>query len=195
MFLIFDTETTGLPDFKKPADAPGQPRLASIAAALINEAGEVEQSIYHLVRPDGWSPEVVAKSAAAFSVNGLTLEQLQNEGGEIADVLASYDALVDQCTGIAAYGVAFDQKILRAEQRLAGRPDRFGERPTFCVLQAVRSLIGAKKPVTLTEAYQQVFGEPLPGAHHAQVDLKATVRLFLHLQERNLVTFKPQGKA
>ena len=34
MFAFFDTETTGLPDWKAPADAPGQPRIASVAIIL-----------------------------------------------------------------------------------------------------------------------------------------------------------------
>lgn len=192
MFLLFDTETSGLFDYRQPADAPGQPRMASIAAALITDKGEIAESFYELVQPDGWSEDVIARSAEAFDINRLSMKLLMDEGKPVADVLAMFDALVDQCTGISAYGVTFDQKVVRAEQRLAGRPDRYGERPTFCVMHAAKPLCGMKKMPKLIEAVRSIFGEDLPDAHDAQADLRATVRLFTHMMERDLVTWKPQ---
>lgn len=192
MFLIFDTETTGIPDFRLPADAPGQPRMASIAAALVDESGGVVESFYELVRPDGWDDDVIARSAAAFAINRLTIERLRDEGKPVVDVLGMYDVLVDKCVGIAAYSIPFDQKIIRAEQRRAGRPDRYGERPTFCVMQGVKPLLGVKKVMKLTEAINAVFGETLPDAHDAHVDLRATVRLFLEMKARGIVEWTPQ---
>ncbi|MFT3987226.1 3'-5' exonuclease [Aestuariivirga sp.] len=192
VFLIFDCETTGLPDFKKPADAPGQPRLCSIAAALVNDAGEIVQSFYSLVRPDGWLPEVIEKARGAFAVNGLSIDILTAEGRPVADVLAEYDAMVDQCTGIAAYGVAFDQKMIRAEQRIAGRPDRYGERPTFCVLTEAPKACGQSKRMKLAEALKILLDEDLPDAHNAKADLAATVKIFNHMRERGLVVFREQ---
>lgn len=52
MYLVIDTETTGLPDWRLPADAEGQPRLASWCFIL----------------------------ADAGAINGLTNERLQAEG-------------------------------------------------------------------------------------------------------------------
>jgi len=198
MYLIFDTETTGLPDFKAAADAPGQPRVCSLAAALVTRDGEIAASFYDLIHPTDWSQEVISKAANAFSVNGLSVERLEREGKPVVEVLEAYDNLVDQCDGIAAFGVAFDQKMLRAEQRIAGRRDRYGERPTFCIQHAARPLCkipaakGGFKQPKLAEAMQALFGEDLPDAHDAQVDLKATVRIFNLMQERGLVTWKPQ---
>lgn len=192
MFLLLDTETSGLFDFRQPADAPGQPRMCSIAATLWNPETDNCDHIDYLVRPDGWSDDVIARSAEAFAINGLSMERLQDEGRPIAEVLEAYDALVDRCTGIAAYGVAFDQKVVRAEQRLAVRPDRYGERPTFCVLQAARPLCGVKKAIKLTEAVRIALGEELVDAHTARADLDATLRLFRLMHERGLVSWKPQ---
>jgi len=43
-YLVFDTETTGLFDFKLPADDPSQPRLAS-AAFIIHRRGKKSRRI------------------------------------------------------------------------------------------------------------------------------------------------------
>ncbi|MEY4951800.1 MAG: hypothetical protein RL299_224, partial [Pseudomonadota bacterium] len=38
-YLVIDTETSGLFDFKKPADDPSQPRLASLAMIWADDDG------------------------------------------------------------------------------------------------------------------------------------------------------------
>lgn len=194
MHLLMDTETTGLPDFKRPADAPGQPRVCSLAAALVDDEGHTVEDFYMLVRPEGWREDVIEKAKhGAFTVNGLSMERLHAEGRPIVEVLTAFDAFVDRCEGIAAYGIAFDQKMLRAEQRIAGRSDRYGERPTFCVQGAATKLCGIKKTPKLGEAVQILLGQSLEGAHDALVDLRATVAIFNIMRRDGLVVWKPQG--
>ena len=36
-YVVIDTETSGLFDFSKPADAEGQPRLASLAMVFLDQ--------------------------------------------------------------------------------------------------------------------------------------------------------------
>lgn len=40
-YAVFDTEGTGLFDYKQPADAKGQPRMASLAILYVNEALDI----------------------------------------------------------------------------------------------------------------------------------------------------------
>ena len=66
---VFDTETTGLPQFKLPSDHPSQPHLVDIAALLYNEVGELMESFEAIIRPDGWTiPDEAAR------VHGITTE-------------------------------------------------------------------------------------------------------------------------
>lgn len=39
MYLVFDTETTGLPIWKEPSDHPDQPHVVDIAWTLFAEDG------------------------------------------------------------------------------------------------------------------------------------------------------------
>lgn len=200
--LILDTETNGLFDFKQPADADGQPRMCSLAAGLVDADGSEISGFYHLIKPD-W--ELEEKHAVALDVNGLTYERLMDEGIPVVEALERYDALVDDCEVISAYGVTFDQKVVRAEQRRAGRDDRYGFRPTFCVQRAVtkpcdlpptaamsRAGRNYAKTPKLAEAVEALLGETHEGAHDAMVDLKATIRLYAWCAERGLVVPKEQ---
>jgi DNA polymerase III subunit epsilon len=206
MYLIYDVESGGLPDFKLPADAPGQPRLCSIAAALVDDKGKTVTDFYSLVKPEGWTEDVIRKAEhGAFAVNGLSMARLQREGAPILDVLDRFDAFIDQCQGIAAYGIAFDQKIMRGEMRRSGRPDRYGERPTFCIQQAAvgvckipptdKMMAGGRKwfkTPNLGEAVEVMLGRSLEGAHDALVDLRATVAIFNIMRRDGLVQWKAQ---
>ena len=85
-YLVFDTETTGLPDWRQPADAPGQPRLASFALLCVDDDLEIERREYGLVLPDGWE-----MPAEATAINGLTNERLHAEGLPISHVMNMFN--------------------------------------------------------------------------------------------------------
>lgn len=199
--LIVDTETTGLPTFRLPADDPSQPRIASIAAALLFEDPAVEPIIMHrLVRPDGWvmPTELVEKLG-----NGLHQERLEAEGLPINDVLEEFLALLDRADVLAAYGIMFDTKMLRGELRRAGRPDLFGTKPEFCVLKEATNqckiaptdammATGRKwsKSAKLSEACEILLGRKHEGAHDALNDVLTTVDLYRLFAGKGLVTPK-----
>ncbi|MEW5421915.1 hypothetical protein HNS03_08340 [Amorphus sp. 3PC139-8] len=81
-YAVIDTETSGLFDFKLPADAVGQPRLAHLASIYVDENAEVLDRKDFYVRPDGWR-----MSAKATEINGLTTEFLRENGVPIGGVL------------------------------------------------------------------------------------------------------------
>ena len=54
-YLVLDTESSGLFDYTKPADAPGQPRMAALAMINCDENLEIEAQSNFLIRPEGWT--------------------------------------------------------------------------------------------------------------------------------------------
>lgn len=78
MILVYDTETTGLPDWQQPSEAPQQPHIVELAALLYDtDTCELVDSMHTLVRPDGWTlvPERIgiqpeAWEAAQFVFGG-----------------------------------------------------------------------------------------------------------------------------
>lgn len=176
--LILDTETTGLPTYGKgPVDVDKEPRMCALAAGLLDGDGKLVESFYALVKPEGWSSYVREHCAEAFAVNGLSLEMLEEQGQPISYALARYADLVARCEGITAFNVAFDQKIIRRERRHLGRPDGYGERPTFCLMYGTQHLATGN----LSERCRQLLGIEPADAHNALADLKMAAQLYAHV--------------
>lgn len=176
-YVVFDTETTGLFDYKLPADDPLQPRLASIAFILADETGTEILRVKHFIRPDGWE-----MPAEAGAVNGLTNEYLTEKGIPVAEVLDIYQSYVEQELVMAAFNVQFDCKVMRAELRRALRPDMFAETRNTCLMRALKPYkdqglaIKNGQFVKFSVACDH-FGIVNADAHDAMADAEAALKI------------------
>ena len=178
-YLVIDTETTGLFNFKLPADADGQPRLAHLAMIWADADGiELDrQDLY--VRPNGWSMPQGPGSAGA--VNGLKDDFLHEHGADIADVLEQYLEEVRRGLVVVAYNAHYDLKVMRGELRRAGKPDLFEQTKNVCVMRPMTALCkityanrGGYKFPNLGEALAY-FGHELHDAHKAMNDAEGAL--------------------
>ena len=175
-YLVIDTETSGLFDFSKPADAPGQPRLAALAAARLADPDDPEPEYHrHMIRPDGW-----AMDPEAERINNLSTERLMAEGVPIRDVLEWYSAAILRGDVIVAYNAQFDTKIMRAELRRAGMPDLFTQTPNICVMKGMKAIMGGWRYPKLSIAARHA-GFDLKDAHDPTADVEAAVAIFRYL--------------
>lgn len=147
-FIVFDTETSGLPPRGPrgtppiPADDPRQPRLASFAAIIADEIGHEIESHKFYIRPEGWTmAEFDARAIAegkkpASEINGLTDALLIERGVPVVDVLRFYSGHITSGLIPVAFNSQFDMKIMRGELRRAGMPDLFEQSAHICVMKA-----------------------------------------------------------
>jgi len=200
--LPFDTETTGIPDWHNPSEAPHQPHLVEIAAILA-EGGEEIDRFHTIVRPDGWT--IPADVAA---IHGITQERAMDEGIPEADAIEGFLALHRRGDMRVAHNESFDARILRiAIKRFAGATqeerdavaDAFKAAPRYCTCNAAKPIMqlpptekmkanarfrNSYKPPTLGEAHEFFLGEPLEDAHSALADALGCWRVYEKLQER-----------
>lgn len=184
MYAVIDTETSGLFDFSKPADAEGQPRLAHLCMILLDDDPNEQGVIDHLVRPDGWT-----MGAEASKINGLTDEILLEKGIPVAEVLALYASMIDSGAVVVAFNAQYDTKIMRAELRRAGMDDRFDKTPNICVMRGCTDICqvpkangkGYKFP-KLAEALAH-FKIEQHGAHSADGDARGALEIFRKLRQ------------
>lgn len=190
-YLVFDTETTGLPDFRAPSDAPHQPHLVQFAAVLLSEQFHEWGRFHCLVRPAGWEipPEVAA-------IHGISANLAHQFGVEEALVSSLFWKLA-AIPGVTLVGhnLPFDMRIMRIALLRAGVGKELQEEhltaPRYCTMEAARPIIqlpptakmrGGFKAPRLSEAYLHFFGEEFIGAHDAMVDTLACARVFQHLK-------------
>lgn len=194
MILAFDTETTGLPDWKRPSEDPCQPHLVQLAMILLDDDLMERASVSVIIRPDGWTiPDEVA------AIHGITTEIARRVGiPEQAAVELFMWLSYSWDTTMLAHNVKFDQRIMRIAKLRHGQTRQDIEdderKPTFCTMIAAQPIVnllptdrqlaagftGPKQP-KLAECIKHFFGEDLIGAHDALVDVRACVRIYRHL--------------
>ena len=184
MFLIFDTETTGLPKkWKAPlSDFENWPRMVQLAWQCHDIEGNFLFAKNHVITPDGYTiPEDVV------AVHGITTEIAQEKGIPLKDALLDFMEDVKKSNFIIGHNVSFDINIagcelLRCEmeeQELvnASSLDTMTGSKEYCDLKRK----GQLKNPTLTELHMKLFGVPFAEAHNAAADVEATSRCFLEL--------------
>ena len=184
MFLIFDTETTGLPKkWKAPlTDFKNWPRMVQLAWQCHDIEGNFLFAKNHVIKPDGYTiPDDVV------NVHGITTEIANEKGIELKDALADFIEDVKNAKIIIGHNVEFDINIVGSELLRCGMKEVTTSAPNFCTkiestaYCAIRNKSGGIKAPTLTELHLKLFNAPFPEAHNAAADVEATSRCFLEL--------------
>ena len=193
MYLIFDTETTGLP---KRYDAPltassNWPRCVQLAWQLHNEYGQLIEQFDCLVRPEGFNIPYDAER-----VHGISTALAERDGVSLQTALEKFKDAMARAQYLVGQNVGFDINILGAEFHRMGIESEITSMPvldtcTECTADLLK-LPGGRggkfKLPTLTELHQYLFGQPFAEAHNASADVEATARCFLELLRRQAFT-------
>jgi len=188
-YLIFDTETTGLPlDWKAPlTDLDNWPRLVQLAWQTHDEQGRELAAANRVVKPEGF--DIPAEAA---KVHRITNERARAEGRPLREVLGEFHQAVRQADALVAHNIEFDRNILGAEYLRTGLPDPFEGATQLDTMRSAIHLCklpgprGQLKPPTLAELYHVLFSEHFEEAHDAAVDVRATVRCFFEMMDFGL---------
>ncbi len=186
MYLIFDTETTGLP---KRWDAPitdtdNWPRCIQMAWQLHDALGNCIEHQDYLVQPDGFNIPYDAEK-----IHGISTELAQEQGVPLTTVLEKFNEALSKTKFIVGQNLKFDLNIMGAEFVRAAIANPLQELPvldtcteqTASLCQIPGGRYGKFKLPTLTELHDYLFNVPFDEAHNATADVEATTRCFLEL--------------
>ena len=191
MFLIFDTETTGLP---KRYDAPltdfdNWPRLVQLAWQVHDEKGALIDVKNFIVKPEGF---VIPRGAE--KVHGISTDFATREGLPLEFVLDEFNKVLQDVSVVVGHNIEFDLNIMGAEylrKEMANSlfdvhaVDTKDASTQYCAIPGGKG--GGFKWPTLDELHQKLFNTSFEAAHNASADVQATARSFLELVRLGVV--------
>lgn len=193
MYLIFDTETTGLP---KRWDAPitdtdNWPRCIQIAWQLHDGMGNLVEHQDYLIRPDGFNIPFDAER-----IHGISTELATEKGVPLSEALSKFNEALAKTKFVVGQNLRFDLNIMGCEFHRLGFETPLGKKPVLDTCTEVTAELlrlpggrgGRYKLPNLTELHQYLFDKPFAEAHNATADVEATTRCFLELVRREVFT-------
>jgi len=197
MFLIYDTETTGLPiNDKAPlTDFDNWPRLVQLAWQIHDEKGELVEVKNFIIKPEGF---VIPRGAE--KVHGISTERALKEGEPLADVLSEFIKALQKITSVVGHNVEFDNTVVLVECLRQSLDCPLKEKKiidtkevstNYCAIPGGRG--GKYKWPKLSELHRKLFNEDFDAAHNAMADVQATARCFLELIRLNIITASMLG--
>ena len=186
MYLIFDTETTGLPKkWKAPvSDVDNWPRCVQIAWQLHDDLGNCLESKDYLIKPENYNIPYDSEK-----IHGISTELASHEGVDLIEVLNEFNLAAKKSKFIVGHNVNFDLNIIGCEffrknieneiTNLKVLDTCYEKTASLCKIPGGRG--GKFKFPTLTELHYYLFSKQFAEAHNATADVEATSRCFLEL--------------
>jgi DNA polymerase III epsilon subunit-like protein len=159
-FIIFDTETTGLPRsvstsaFKEPNNWP---HIVSISWAIVDEqCKKVLSSQSYIIKPQGW--DIPFESSL---IHGITTAEATEYGHDLAQIMSKF--FDEDCDAYIAHNMYFDKNVIYNAMRWDLGYEYFEGfgKPKMCTMQLGRSLckLPKNKSPKLSELYEHCTGK------------------------------------
>ena len=186
MYLIFDTETTGLPkNFKAPiTDTDNWPRCIQIAWQLHDSNGSLIEHQDFIVKPDGF--EIPFQSE---QIHGISTALASSKGISLIEVIESFEKVLKKTKVLVGQNLKFDLNVMGCEFHRLSKDNSWLELPVLDTCTEITALLcqlpggrgGKFKLPTLSELHEFLFKEKFEEAHNATADVEATARCFFEL--------------
>ena len=189
-FIVFDTETTGLPKDKKASveKSDAWPYIVQFSWLIYDDVADKIPKIrdYIVKLPDGMDvPEESSR------IHGITTEKMLMEGLPIKEVLREFTSDFLNCQMLIAHNMEFDSKVIQAEYcrnsaiNWLGRHRKieyctmiYGKKFTNIVRPSRFHNGTYQKPPKLIELHKALFKTDPNNLHNSLVDVFVCFRCF-----------------
>ncbi|WP_185871413.1 DNA polymerase III subunit alpha [Blattabacterium cuenoti] len=196
MYLIVDTETTGLPvSYNLPiTNVEDWPRIVQISWQNHDIIGDYTEFKSFIIKPDHYDIPF-----NAFKIHGITNEKADKYGVDLSFVLNEFKKSLDKSQCLIGHNLDFDIKVIKCEFFRKKISVSFLKKKlldtkvistSYCKLSGIGKRL---KWPTLSELYQKLFGEKITNLHNASNDVKATARSFLELLRIGVISHQDIG--
>jgi len=196
--LVFDTETTGLPENHNASlnDSSKWPHIVQLSFIIFDACTkEILEYSDHIIKLD---PSVPI-SPESVAIHKITPKRSQDEGIPIRQALDHFIGNVHDVDIVVGHNIQFDKRMVAVELYRNGMKNCFYQNgvplPEYCTMK--RTIDVCKLPAinkktgevyhkypTLTELHTYLFGQPPRGMHNAIADVMICLRCFVLLTEK-----------
>lgn len=188
-YLVFDTETNGIPFTNLPLNNIQQPNIVQLSAILFNSQGKILNEMDTLIKPKNWNIDFEYEL-----VHGWSVDDCEFMGIDISDALLAFDTMCQNADLIIAHHIEFDITMLNIEAEKNKFTNRYWNNLTqFCTMKQTQNICkipyrgNTYKYPSLNEAIKCLLGEELDPnlQHNAHYDALKTKDLFLEIKNAN----------
>lgn len=188
-YLLFDTETTGLPRKRnaEPEDLANWPYIVEIAWYLIDEEGLLVDGCHYIVKQN------VSIPLAATEIHHISTQKMLTEGVDAQRVYSEFVESAEKAEYIIAHNLDFDMPIIECELLRNGFDKILFAKKQFCTMKTGRNFCtvydraGHLKNPKLVELFGELyFNDPymkIEGTHNALADTNMLYRCFMKMKE------------
>ena len=196
--LVFDTETTGLPEktkfgkYPNVSDSKKWPYVVQLSFIRYDTRGKdmlVDRDFIIKI------PSTVYISPESTKIHGITNEISRSQGVNLKQALSTFMLCGNDADAIIAHNIEFDKHILRAEAARYNLDDPFSLKcnPIYfdtmimgkpvCNVRQQHIYTGEikLKPSKLIELYQKLFNQTPKSLHNSFIDIIACLRCFVKM--------------
>lgn len=194
--LVFDTETTGLPETKNASifETDKWPYIVQLSFILYditnNHLLELEDLI---INCDIDVPE------EASNIHGITTNMCRIRGMNINTALDIFDSALKKADVVVGHNISFDKRLYMVETIRRNRKQYFTvnkiKKQEYCTMKNGRDLCKIEKLSqtgeiyykypTLTELYYHLFNKIPQGVHNSLNDILACFRCYYKMTQNN----------
>ena len=193
MFLVFDTETNGLPgNFKFPAEyVKNWPNIVQLSWGIYDNKGNELNFYDYIIKPNGF---IITEESS--KIHGITNEIACREGHAIKDVLYHFKESLCKVHYIVAHNFHFDINTLGAEcirnniklsyKSIKKEICTMKLTTTFCNIPSTYYKNELKWP-KLQELYTKIFDKPFENCHNSKYDVMACAKCLFYCIENDII--------
>ena len=187
-FVVFDTETNGLPSAwnARHDDISSWPRIVQIAWVVVEGQSRFPQSF--IVKPDGF-----AIPSSASRIHGITHERASKDGKPLRYVMSCFAEDMSDAELLVAHNIDFDLPVANCEFIRSNVSSTIADKSLYCTMRSSTDLckLPGNRPneykwPKLEELHYYLFGRGFQGAHDALQDANAATDCYLELIKRGV---------
>tara|TARA_Y100000389_G_scaffold23281_2_gene19918 strand:- start:30758 stop:31408 length:651 start_codon:yes stop_codon:yes gene_type:complete len=194
--LVFDTETTGLPEENNVSilDTFRWPYIVQLSFIYydseINDVIDYYDTIIKL-------PDNITIPEDSIRIHGITNEIMREKGINIITALKKFNDILKECDIVIAHNISFDKRMIMVECIRNKISQYFtrgqNKKPEFCTMKNSKNICKIKminfkgeeyfKSPKLSELYMFIFKEEPKNLHNSFVDVLLCLRCYFAIIE------------